>query len=93
MVIEGAFVLEAGGVVQQLHPDDRGELGPLLAQYPGRRDSAAVDDDGTLRFGFDNGVALTVPPDSEYEAWQIIGPGTATIVCMPGSSGELAIWS
>lgn len=92
VVIEGAFVLEADGVVDHLHPAERAQLGPLLALYPARLDSAAVDNDGTLRLGFDSGAQVTVPPDTDYEPWQIVGPGTSLVVCLPGESGELAIW-
>ncbi|MDQ1490676.1 MAG: hypothetical protein QOJ23_3190 [Actinomycetota bacterium] len=84
VVIEGAFVIEADGLVEHLHPAERNKLGPLLALYPGRLDSASIDDDGTLRLRFDRGAEVTVPPDSDYEPWQIVGPGSSMVVCMPG---------
>ncbi|MGE2736061.1 DUF6188 family protein [Mycolicibacterium vaccae] len=52
---------------------------------------AVADDSGTLRVRFRNGTQLEVPPDEEYEAWNVSGPNGALVVCMPG--GELAIWS
>lgn len=36
-------------------------------------------------------ATLRVDPDPGYEAWELRGPGTEMVVCMPG--GELAIWS
>jgi hypothetical protein len=33
-----------------------------------------------------------VPPDLDYEAWQVRGPGNSLVVCVPGHSGDLAIW-
>jgi len=92
VVIEGRFVVETSGTAHQLDAAERAGLGPLLALYPCRLASAAVNNNATLRLGFDNGAVLVVPPDSDYEAWQIIGPGTTMVICVPGNSGELAIW-
>lgn len=48
--------------------------------------------DGTLLLNFAGGASVAVPPDVNYEAWSVIGPGNALVVCMPGTAGELAIW-
>jgi len=91
VVIESPFQLEAHGQSWLLDPDDRAALGPLLALYPSRLDSCGADQDRVLRLTFDGGSQITVPPDPNYEAWSIVGPGTALVVCTPGS-GDLAIW-
>jgi hypothetical protein len=93
VVIEGAFVVEADGVAEHLQPGQRSGLGPLLALYPDTLTSATVDPDATLRLAFVSGAALSVAPDPDYEPWQIVGPGTSVVVCLPGESGELAIRS
>lgn len=85
-------MLETNGTELCLEPGNRQRLGSLLALYPCTLNSAAIEADGTLRLGFDNNATLTVPPDAHYEVWQINGPGTALIVCMPGDRGTLAIW-
>ena len=46
----------------------------------------------TLRVAFDDGTELVVEPNSDYEAWQVAGPGNARVVCPPGG-GEPVIWS
>ncbi|MEU1077227.1 MULTISPECIES: DUF6188 family protein [unclassified Streptomyces] len=46
--------------------------------------------DGRLLVEFDQGTRLTVAADADFEAWNITGPDTFRVVCMPG--GELAIW-
>jgi hypothetical protein len=29
----------------------------------------------------------------QYEAWQVVGPGSRLIVCPPASGSGLAVWS
>lgn len=93
VMISTRFQVKRRNSVYDLDPGDRGGLGPLLAIYPAALASASIDGDGTLRLAFDNGDTLTVPPDRDFEPWQISGPATALIVCMPGEKGTLAIWS
>jgi Family of unknown function (DUF6188) len=47
-----------------------------------------ISKDGRLSIVLD-GATLTAEPASDYEAWQIEGPGL--VVCLPGG-GEPAIW-
>jgi hypothetical protein len=91
-VIGSNFVLTLGGTDHALDPEDRDQLGPLLGVYPDSLRSGRVDADGTLRLNFASGASIAVPSDPQYEAWNIVGPGSALIVCMPGTSGELAVW-
>jgi hypothetical protein len=93
MVIESPFVLTIDGTDHPLDPDDRGGLGLLLRVYPDSLRSGRVDPDGTLRLEFASGASIAVPSDPQYEAWSIVGPGNALVVCIPGTSGELAVWS
>jgi hypothetical protein len=93
IVIESLFTLRAEGSEYALDPAERGGLGPLLALYPDELTMASTGSDGTLHLTFGRGATVTVPPDPHYEAWQIFGPGTALIVCMPGTEGQLAVWT
>jgi hypothetical protein len=93
IVIESPFTLMAEGTEYALDPGERGGLGPLLALWPDELTTASSGSDGTLNLTFGNGAILTVPPDPHYEAWQVAGPGTALIVCMPGTEGQLAVWT
>lgn len=52
--------------------------------------SATTDQSGVLDISFTDGHRLTVAPDADYEAWNIVGPGGRKVVCLPG--GELATW-
>jgi len=92
VVIESPFVLRANGVVHHLDPGERADLGPFLHLYPDTLSSSSVDADGTLHLVFASGATLSVPPDPRYEAWQVNGPGTFLVVCVPGNSGDLAVW-
>lgn len=92
VVIESPFVLRTGEHEYPLDPEERRGLGPLLGVYPNTLTSASVDDKATLRLTFTDETTITVPADPQYEAWQINGPGTFLVVCVPGTSGELAIW-
>ena len=93
IVIESPFTLRAQGTEYKLDPGERGRLGPFLALWPDELTTASASADGTLNLTFGKGAILTVPPDPHYEAWQIAGPGTALIVCLPGTEGQLAVWT
>jgi len=93
IVIESPFTLKAEGSEYALDPAERGGLGPLLALWPDELTMASTGSDGTLHLTFGSGATITVPPDPRFEAWEIVGPGTALIVCAPGTEGELGVWT
>jgi hypothetical protein len=93
VVVESPFVLTIADTDYALDPGEREKLGPLLGLYPDTLGSASVDDDGTLRLTFASGAAVVVPPNPHYEAWQVVGPGSALVVCEPGGEGRLSVWS
>ncbi len=53
--------------------------------------SAEVGCAGDLLISFESGTELTVAPNSDYEAWGLVGPNGSRVACMPG--GEIARWS
>ena len=69
----------------------RQEVAGALALFGARVVAAVAFKDGRLRLLFDGGSQLHVPPDSWYEAWSAIGPGSLRAVCLP--RGGLAIWA
>jgi hypothetical protein len=91
VVIEEPFVLTTGSGSHHLDPAERLDLGPLLALYPDRLEEASVEADGSLRLTFLSGARITVPPNPQFEAWQVNGPEDYLVVCAPG--GALAVWS
>ncbi|WP_413799199.1 DUF6188 family protein [Streptomyces iranensis] len=52
--------------------------------------SAEVGSAGDLLISFGSGAELAVAPDSDYEAWGIVGPNGSRMVCM--TDGEIARW-
>lgn len=92
-VIESPFVLTTGGIDYHLDPGDRAGLGPALAIYPNTVASATIDEVGTLHLTFGDGAAIAVPSDPAYEAWSVVGPGSSLMVCVPGTDGEVAVWT
>ena len=87
------FSLRRDGSEVNLDPEDRDSLGPILTLYPDSLRSASIDSGGTLRLEFVSGAEITVPQDPHYEAWVVQGPGEQLVVCTPGTTGDLAIWS
>lgn len=65
--------------------------GPALALFNRILLSAEVGDDAVLRLMFDEHTTISVPSDTNYEAWTLAGPHKLLVVCMPG--GELAVFS
>jgi hypothetical protein len=90
-VIGLPFSLKSDGVAYALDPAERSGLGPFLALYPDTLEEVTVDGQRTLALRFGGGASITVPANPKWEAWQIVGPGTALVVCSPG--GRLAIWT
>jgi hypothetical protein len=93
IVIECPFVLTVNGVVHQLDPAARKDLGPLLAVYPAALATAYVTESAALHVEFDSGATIVVPQDAQYEAWQVHDDSGWLLVCMPGTTGDLAEWT
>jgi len=85
--IENEFTLRHGGEHKQVKPDVNLDFPVELQQQMITR--SVIEESGTLDISFDNGVAIRVPPDNDYEAWNITGP-TRKYVCGPG--GEIVTW-
>jgi hypothetical protein len=69
----------------------RQEVAGALELLGARVVAAVAFKDGRLRLLFDGGTQLHVPPDSWYEAWSAVGPGSLRAVSLP--RGGLAIWA
>jgi hypothetical protein len=89
IVIECPFVLTADGVVHQLDPASRKDLGPLLAVYPAALSAAYRTQSAELHVEFDSGATIVVPQDADYEAWQVHDDRGWLVVCMPGTTGDV----
>jgi hypothetical protein len=91
LCLEGAFTYrDSGGDVHDLDPSAYPvSLGVALGLFPHTVVQATVEQ-ATLCLVFNDGSRVVVPPQDDYETWQISGPGTSLIVSLPG--GELAVW-
>jgi hypothetical protein len=69
----------------------RQDVSGALELFGARVTAAVAFKDGRLRMLFAGGAQLHIPPDSWYEAWNAIGPGSLRAVCLP--RGGLAIWA
>jgi hypothetical protein len=92
IIIEGPFLLRTLDDEFHLDPAERSGLGPLLDCYPGTLVGAAIGDDAALHLELADSTVLTVPPAKQFEAWQLRGPGTFLLVCLPGQ-GQVATWT
>lgn len=92
IVIECPFVLTVDDAAHRLDPNTRIDLGPLLALYPASLSAAYVSEGAALHLDLDSGATIVVPPDAQYEAWQVHGDGWL-LVCVPGTSGDIAEWT
>ena len=90
IVIGCPFVLTGDGVVHRLDPVARIDLGPLLALYPASLSAAYVSERAALHLDFDSGATVVVPQDAQYEAWQVHDDRGWLLVCLPGTSGDMA---
>jgi hypothetical protein len=93
VVVATHFELRTVDETHELSPENRAELGPLLDVYPDSLAKASVDADCSLVLDFVSGSRIFVPPDEYYEAWQVQGPGSRLVACLPaGGAGGLSVW-
>jgi Family of unknown function (DUF6188) len=93
VVVESTFLhCAANGYRSLCTPDRPATVAPALAVLHRSVEWASTSDEGALTLAFDDGSGLTVWPNSDFEAWQVVGPGSALVVCMPGG-GRPAEWS
>ena len=88
--IEGPFVFEEQGVARHLSPEHPTTLGPALSVLGKTVTSAHAHKNGALAVSFANGSRLSVAPDAEYEAWEMVTSAGLRVVCTPG--GSLSLW-
>ncbi|WP_274917401.1 DUF6188 family protein [Streptomyces sp. WZ-12] len=88
---EASFTTPEGSLIS-FHPESPGEAAiHLVGMNQTTISSATAAPDGELTVVFDDGSALTVAADPDYEAWGTVGPKGERVTCMPG--GEFALWS
>jgi hypothetical protein len=83
--IEQSFALRTSeGASFSMDPDGAPELlAPILKIRRQEAQSGYALDDGTLELRFSDDSYLTVPPDAEYEAWNVSGI-RRILVSLPG---------
>jgi hypothetical protein len=88
--IEGRFVVTAGSVTHRLDAEKPADLDPARALVGQRIAMGRVLSAGLLEIRFEDGRILRVPPDDDFEAWELSGPRGMRVVCAPG--GEISVW-
>lgn len=88
--IEGPFRVKVGGVTRELTPGRPAELCPALAILHNAVSALTAHKDGMLQVRLVTDDLLTVMPDPEYEAWEIVDSAGLRFVSLPG--GGLATW-
>ncbi|MFL0177363.1 DUF6188 family protein [Mycobacterium sp. SMC-13] len=93
VLVASPFMLNTPGAAHDFTPDlDPPEgLAPMNNLLGQRIFATEIGANGSLSMTFDDGSRLCVPPDANYEAWNLSGPGGLFVVCMPG--GALETWS
>lgn len=83
--IGGTLRLVAGAHESALDPEmDRGGLGPMLETWGARVYVMSVAVDGTLTIGLEDNRSIVVPPDPEFEAWNLNDDEGLKVVGGPG---------
>lgn len=88
--IAGPFVLQEQGAAQHLSPEHPKTLGPALSLIGKTVTAVHASKDGCLAASFADGSSLSVAPDAEYEAWEVVSSKGLRVVCTPG--GSLSLW-
>ena len=70
-------------------PEAADVLAPVLTGHPIQ--AMTITAAAGLTMTVNSNVQLTMPPDEDFEAWNIVGPNGERIVSMPG--GELVRWN
>jgi hypothetical protein len=90
--IASSFELRSGDASQVLDPELGGpSLHPALALLGAQLFGTSVAASGDIRMEFRGGLAVHVPPNPRYEAWEVEADEWFKMVCMPG--GEFAAWT
>jgi hypothetical protein len=80
-----------GGSEAKFVPEREPEaMGPGLSVMHRSVMEIVAHRDGVLEVVLQGGAALRVPPSTEFEAWNIVGPDDMRLVARPG--GDLAVW-
>lgn len=90
MRIEEKILLREHDKVQILSPEEPTKICPLFSILRKSVISALAYKSGKLEVQFENDILLSVEPDSQYEAWQVIEVRGFMIISLPG--GGLAVW-
>jgi hypothetical protein len=89
--VEGCLELHRGDSCLRLDPQlQDARLGELFGLRRRGFVACVAGADGVLRVDLDGNVRVVVPPDPDYDAWDVNHRGHVQIVALPG--GELAIW-
>jgi hypothetical protein len=88
--IEGPFIVTENGVKHALDPNEPANLGPAIALVRAVVKRSRASAEGRLVVVFDDGREVTIEASEDFEAWEVIGPQGAKVVCSAG--GGVSTW-
>lgn len=91
--VNTTFKLEDSEGITSYVTEQLSEIGSALRLFNADVVDAKAFKNGRLELTFATNTVLSVEPDSQFEAWEVVSNSTdgTRVVAMPG--GELAIWS
>lgn len=81
--IAGRATIRRGEDVTSFSADDQAESQRAAEGLPGDLQDLRICTDGTLEINLVGGIAISVPPDTAYEAWEV-WEGGRVWVGLPG---------
>jgi len=78
--IEAPIRLERVDGEVECDPNEKASHGPLTALLRLVVTEATIDESETLRLSFDDGTAIAVPRDPNYESWNLTGEGVPQLL-------------
>ncbi len=92
LYLEGLFTASESDALVSYGGGDAvpSDYAPLLALMGRTVARVYIARSGDLHIEFDDASTIHVPPDPDYEAWELDGLGRLMVICMPGG-GEPAI--
>lgn len=85
VVLEGPFELRRGALTVRVPPGDAVfEVAEALPLFNARVEKVQARSSGELQIDFGGHVVATVPPNANYENWQIVMPDGEQWIGTPG---------
>jgi hypothetical protein len=72
----------------RIDPGTGSRLAPVLDLFTRTVTAVELEGRGTLRMRFDDGAEMIVPPDPQFESWQLSGHNVGGVLVGPGGDTD-----